>query len=39
MFRSTRRRSKSEPFWRDQIERWKGSGQSVAAFCADHRVS
>jgi hypothetical protein len=39
MFRSTRRRFKPEPFWRDLIERWKGSGQSVAAFCAAHRVS
>jgi hypothetical protein len=39
MFRSTDRRSKPEPFWRDLIDRWKASGQSVAAFCAAHRVS
>jgi hypothetical protein len=39
MFRSTARRSKPEPFWRDLIDRWKASGQSVAAFCAAHRVS
>jgi hypothetical protein len=39
MFRSTRRRSKSEPFWRDLIDRWNASGQSVAAFCNAHRVS
>jgi hypothetical protein len=39
MFRSTRRRSKAESFWRELIDRWKASGQSVAAFCAAHRVS
>lgn len=39
MFRRIRRNSKSEPFWRDLLDRWKGSGQSVAAFCAAHRVS
>ena len=39
MFRSTRRRFKPEPFWCDLIDRWKASGQSVAAFCAAHRVS
>src|SRR5262249_26544312 len=39
MFRSTRRRSESEPFWRDLIDRWKAFGQSVAAFCTGHRVS
>lgn len=39
MFRSTRQRSKSEPFWRELIERWKASGQSVAAFRATHQVS
>jgi hypothetical protein len=39
MFRSTRRGSESEPFWRDLIDRWKASGQSVAAFCAAHHVS
>jgi hypothetical protein len=39
MFRSTRRRFKPKSFWRDLIERWKGSGQSVAAFCAAHHVS
>ena len=32
MFRSTHRHFKPEPFWRDLIERWKASGQSVAAF-------
>jgi transposase-like protein len=39
MFRSTRRHFKPEPFWRDLIDRWKASGQAVAAFCAAHRVS
>jgi hypothetical protein len=39
VFRTTRRHSKPEPFWRDLIDRWKASGQSVAAFCAAHRVS
>ena len=39
MFRSTHRRAKHEPFWRDLIDRWKTSGQSVAAFCATHHVS
>jgi len=38
MFRNTARRSKSEPFWRDLIDRWKASGQSIAAFCAAHCV-
>src|SRR5262249_57087086 len=39
MFPTPRRRSKAEPFWRDLSDRWKASGQSVAAFCAAHRVS
>jgi transposase-like protein len=39
MFRSTGRRSKPEPFWRDLIDRWKSSGQSVAAFCTAYGVS
>ena len=39
MFRSIRRHFRSEPFWRDLIDRWKASGQSVAAFCAANRVS
>ena len=39
MFRRTARRSKPEPFWRGLIDRWKASGQSVAAFCAAHGVS
>jgi hypothetical protein len=39
MFRSTHRRSRPEPYWRDLIDRWKASGQSVAAFCAGHHVS
>ena len=39
MFRRTARRFKPEPFWRDLIDRWKASGQSVAAFCAAHGVS
>jgi hypothetical protein len=37
MFRGTARHSKAEPYWRDLIDHWKASGQSVAAFCA--RVS
>jgi hypothetical protein len=39
MFRSTRRHFKPEPFWRNLIDRWKASGQHVAAFCAANRVS
>jgi hypothetical protein len=39
MPRTSRRESKPEPFWRDLIDRWKTSGQSVAAFCAAQRVS
>ena len=39
MFRRTHRHSRPEPFWRDLIDRWKSSGQSVAAFCNAHRVS
>ena len=39
IFRSAHRHFKPEPFWRDLIERWKASGQSVAAFCAAHRVN
>jgi len=39
MYRSTCRHSKPEPFWRDLIDRWKASGQAVAAFCAAHCVS
>ena len=39
MVRSTLRHFKPEPFWRNLIDRWKTSGQSVAAFCAANRVS
>src|SRR6516162_8185243 len=39
MFRNNARRSKPEPFWRDLIDLWKVSGQSIATFCAAHRVS
>jgi transposase-like protein len=39
IFRRTHRHFKPEPFWRDLIDRWKASGQSVAAFCAANRVS
>ena len=39
MPRTTQREQKTEPFWRDLIARWKASGQTVAAFCAAHRVS
>jgi hypothetical protein len=39
MFRSNRRRFHPEPFWRDLIDRWPASGQSIAAFCAVHHVS
>ena len=39
MPRTFRRGPKPEPFWRDLIARWKVSGQTVAAFCAAHRVS
>jgi hypothetical protein len=39
VFRNTTRRFKPEPFWRDLIDRWKVSGQSIAAFCAANHVS
>ena len=39
MPRTSRRDPKPEPFWRDLIARWRASGQTVAAFCAAHRVS
>jgi hypothetical protein len=39
MPRTTRRDTKPESFWRDLIARWRTSGQTVAAFCATHRVS
>jgi hypothetical protein len=39
MLRITRRHFNREAFWRDLIERWKASGQSVGAFCAVQRVS
>ena len=39
MPRTTHREQKTEPFWRDLVARWKASGQTVAAFCAAHRVS
>jgi transposase-like protein len=39
MYRSRRRHSKPEPYWRELIERWKTSGQAIAAFCTDHGVS
>ena len=39
MPRTSRREPKPEPFWRDLIDRWKTSGQSIAAFCAAQRVS
>jgi hypothetical protein len=39
MVRSTHRHFKPEPFWRDLIDRWMASGQSVVAFCTAHRVS
>lgn len=39
MFRSTHHRFKPQPFWRDLIDRWKASGQSVDAFCAANRAS
>jgi hypothetical protein len=39
MSRTSRRELKPERFWRDLIDRWKTSGQSIAAFCAAQRVS
>ena len=39
MPRTSRREPKPEPFWRDLIDRWKTSGQSIAAFCAAQCVS
>jgi hypothetical protein len=39
MPRTSRRESKSEPFWRELIDCWKTSGQSIAAYCAAQRVS
>src|SRR5262249_39302828 len=35
----TSRPSKPAPFRRDLIDRWKVSGQSIAAFCAANHVS
>jgi hypothetical protein len=32
MFRSNRRRSHLDPFWRDLIDRWKASGHAVWTF-------
>jgi hypothetical protein len=39
MPRTSRRNPTPEPFWLDLIDRWRASGQTVAAFCAAHRVS
>jgi transposase-like protein len=39
MLRTAHRNVRPEPFWRDLIDRWKASGQSIAAFCAAHGVS
>jgi hypothetical protein len=39
MPRTTGCDTKPEPFWRDVIDRWRASGQTVASFCAAHRVS
>ena len=39
MPRTSRRDPHPEPYWRDLITRWKASGQTVAVFCAAHRVS
>src|SRR5262249_43369042 len=36
---ATHRNLRPEPFWRDLIDRWRTSGQSIAAYCAAHRVS
>src|SRR5947207_3050393 len=38
MPRTPHRNVRPEPFWRDLIERWRASGQSIAAFCAAHGV-
>jgi hypothetical protein len=38
MPRTSRRDTNPEPFWRDLMDRWRASGQTVAAFCAAHRV-
>ncbi|OAI52715.1 hypothetical protein AYO44_16490 [Planctomycetaceae bacterium SCGC AG-212-F19] len=39
MLNTNRRNCKPVADWRELIERWKASGQSVAAFCAARRVS
>jgi hypothetical protein len=39
MPRSTHRDEKPEPYWHDLIACWRASGQTVAAFCAAHRMS
>src|SRR5262245_32912941 len=39
MPRTTRRDTKPATFWLGLIGRWRASGQTVAAFCAAHRVS
>src|SRR5262249_22192554 len=39
MPRTTRRDTKPATLWLDLLDRWRASGQTVAAFCAAHRVS
>ena len=38
MPRTRRRRADREQFWRDTIAAWKGSGQSIIAYCADRGI-
>jgi len=33
------RYSGKERFWRDMVRRWRHSGQTVRAFCAEHGLS
>ena len=39
MRRTAHRKLKPERFWRDLINRWRTSGQSIAAYCVAHGVS
>lgn len=37
--RRSERDQEREPAWQEMIEQWRASGQSVAAFCRERRIS
>jgi hypothetical protein len=37
--RDRERDPRKERFWRDMIRRWRRSGWTIRAFCAEHRLS